>query len=62
MNLTSFMHTCMYVCIYVHTLDNLYNKRASLVLGKDSHGHMNAHWMLSAAQLLVGALFVMPQW
>jgi hypothetical protein len=43
-------------------LDNLYNKRASLVLGKDSHGHMNAHWMLSAAQLFVGALFVVPQW
>jgi len=41
---------------------NIYNKKACNALGKDAHGHSNAHWTLSAVQLLVGALFVIPQW
>lgn len=30
---------------------NLFNKYASLALGKDAHGHSNAHWILSAVQV-----------
>lgn len=30
---------------------NLFNKYASIALGKDAHGHSNAHWVLSAAQV-----------
>jgi len=41
---------------------NIYNKKACIALGKNAHGHSNAHWALSAAQLLVGALFVLPMW
>lgn len=41
---------------------NIYNKKACMALGKDDHGHSNAHWTLSAVQLLVGVLFVVPQW
>lgn len=41
---------------------NIYNKKACIALGKNLHGHSNAHWALSAAQLLVGALFVLPMW
>jgi len=41
---------------------NIYNKKACNALGKDIHGHANAHWALSAVQLLVGVLFVLPCW
>jgi len=41
---------------------NIYNKKACIALGKNSHGHSNAHWALSAAQLFVGVLFVIPLW
>jgi len=41
---------------------NIYNKKACIALGKNAAGHSNAHWALSAAQLLVGALFVLPMW
>jgi solute carrier family 35, member E1 len=41
---------------------NIYNKKACIALGKNAHGHSNAHWALSAAQLLVGVLFVLPLW
>jgi solute carrier family 35 protein E1 len=41
---------------------NIYNKKACNALGKDSHGHANAHWALSAVQLLVGVIFVIPMW
>jgi len=41
---------------------NIYNKKACNALGKNAHGHSNAHWALSAAQLLVGVLFVIPCW
>jgi solute carrier family 35 protein E1 len=41
---------------------NIYNKKACNALGKDAHGHANAHWTLSAVQLLVGVLFVVPMW
>lgn len=41
---------------------NIYNKKACNALGKNIHGHANAHWALSAAQLLVGVLFVLPLW
>lgn len=33
-----------------------------MALGKDAAGHANAHWALSAFQLLVGVLFVVPMW
>merc|ERR1719201_2205791 len=33
-----------------------------MALGKDAAGHANAHWALSAFQLLVGVLFVVPFW
>lgn len=41
---------------------NIYNKKACIALGKNIHGHSNAHWALSAAQLFVGVLFVIPLW
>mmetsp|Transcript_15686 Transcript_15686/g.15821 ORF Transcript_15686/g.15821 Transcript_15686/m.15821 type:complete len:392 (+) Transcript_15686:62-1237(+) len=41
---------------------NIYNKKACIALGKNSHGHANAHWALAAVQLLVGVLFVVPLW
>lgn len=41
---------------------NIYNKKACIALGKNAAGASNAHWALSAAQLLVGALFVLPMW
>jgi len=41
---------------------NIYNKKACNALGKNLHGQANAHWALSAAQLLVGVLFVLPLW
>jgi len=41
---------------------NIYNKKACIALGKNSHGHSNAHWALSAVQLLVGVVFVTPMW
>ncbi len=41
---------------------NIYNKKACIALGKNAHGHSNAHWALSAVQLLVGVLFVVPCW
>jgi len=41
---------------------NIYNKKACIALGKNAHGHSNAHWALSAAQLFVGVLFVIPLW
>jgi len=41
---------------------NIYNKKACIALGKNSHGHSNAHWALSAVQLAVGVLFVVPCW
>eukprot|EP01038_Epipyxis_sp_PR26KG_P007972 gene7972-10812_t len=41
---------------------NIYNKKACIALGKNAHGQSNAHWALSAVQLLVGVLFVIPQW
>jgi solute carrier family 35 protein E1 len=41
---------------------NIYNKKACIALGKNAHGASNLHWMLSAVQLLVGVLFVVPLW
>lgn len=41
---------------------NIYNKKACIALGKNAAGASNLHWALSAAQLLVGVLFVLPQW
>lgn len=43
-------------------IDNIYNKKACIALGKNAHGSSNLHWLLSAVQLLVGVLFVVPQW
>lgn len=40
------------------TTDNIYNKKALNLLGKNGEGH----WALAAGQLLVGACFVIPQW
>jgi hypothetical protein len=40
------------------TPDNIYNKKALNLLGKNGEGH----WALAAGQLLVGACFVIPQW
>lgn len=43
--------------------DNIYNKKACNALGKSAlTGANNAVWALSAVQLLVGVLFVIPQW
>lgn len=41
---------------------NIYNKKACIALGKNASGGSNLHWLLSAVQLLVGVLFVIPQW
>jgi len=41
---------------------NIYNKKACIALGKNSHGEPNLHWALSALQLFVGAAFVAPMW
>lgn len=41
---------------------NIYNKKACIALGKNAAGASNAHWALSALQLLVGVLFVVPLW
>ena len=41
---------------------NIYNKKACIALGKNSHGHSNLHWALSAFQLFTGVLFVIPMW
>eukprot|EP01041_Mallomonas_annulata_P012287 gene12287-25840_t len=41
---------------------NIFNKKACIALGKNIHGHSNAHWALSAIQLLVGIVFVVPLW
>lgn len=41
---------------------NIYNKKACIALGKNAAGASNAHWALSAVQLLVGVLFVVPFW
>jgi len=41
---------------------NIYNKKACIALGKNAAGASNAHWALSAVQLLVGVLFVVPCW
>lgn len=41
---------------------NIYNKKACIALGKNAAGGSNLHWALSAAQLLVGAMLVMPLW
>ena len=42
--------------------DNIYNKKACIALGKNAAGASNAHWALSAFQLLVGVCFVVPLW
>lgn len=41
---------------------NIFNKKACIALGKNAHGGSNLHWALSAVQLLVGVLLVMPMW
>jgi solute carrier family 35 protein E1 len=41
---------------------NIYNKKACIALGKNAHGGSNLHWALSAMQLFVGVLFVLPMW
>jgi len=41
---------------------NIYNKKACIALGKNAAGASNVHWALSAVQLLVGVLFVLPLW
>jgi len=41
---------------------NIYNKKACIALGKNAHGGSNLHWALSAIQLFVGVLFVVPAW
>lgn len=41
---------------------NIWNKKACIALGKNALGATNAHWALSAMQLLVGVLFVAPMW
>lgn len=41
---------------------NIFNKKACIALGKNASGASNLHWALSAAQLLVGVLFVLPLW
>lgn len=43
-------------------LYNIYNKKACNALGKNSHGGSNLHWALSAVQLLVGVIAVIPLW
>ncbi|RYG70026.1 hypothetical protein EON64_01255 [archaeon] len=41
---------------------NIYNKEACIALGKSVSGRSNLHWALSAFQLMVGVLFVVPLW
>jgi solute carrier family 35 protein E1 len=41
---------------------NIYNKKACIALGKNAAGASNLHWALSAMQLFVGVLFVIPMW
>jgi solute carrier family 35 protein E1 len=41
---------------------NIYNKKACIALGKNAAGASNLHWALSALQLFVGVLFVVPMW
>jgi hypothetical protein len=41
---------------------NIYNKKACNALGKNAQGGSNLHWALSAAQLLVGVMLVLPMW
>ena len=41
---------------------NIYNKKACIALGKNAAGASNLHWALSALQLFVGVLFVIPMW
>jgi solute carrier family 35 protein E1 len=41
---------------------NIYNKKACNALGKNLAGGTNGIWALSAFQLLVGVLFVLPLW
>ena len=41
---------------------NIYNKKACIALGKNAAGASNAHWALSAVQLLTGVIFVLPMW
>jgi len=43
-------------------LYNIYNKKACNALGKNSHGGSNLHWALSAVQLMVGVIAVIPLW
>lgn len=43
-------------------VDNIYNKKACIALGKSATGSTNAVWALAALQLLVGVLFVVPLW
>jgi solute carrier family 35 protein E1 len=54
--------TYLFVWYLGNVFYNIYNKKACNALGKDSHGHSNAHWALSAFQLLTGAIFVLPMW
>lgn len=59
-------HTKMFTYLSVWYLGNIYyniyNKKACIALGKNAHGASNSHWALSALQLLVGVIFVLPQW
>jgi hypothetical protein len=41
---------------------NIFNKKACIALGKNAHGGSNLHWALSAVQLAVGVLLVLPMW
>ena len=41
---------------------NIFNKKACIALGKNAAGASNLHWALSAMQLFVGVLFVIPMW
>lgn len=41
---------------------NIFNKKACIALGKNAAGASNLHWALSAVQLFVGVLFVIPMW
>jgi solute carrier family 35 protein E1 len=58
-------HPVLYSTLLLRTTphkDNIYNKKACIALGKNAVGASNAHWALSAVQLLVGVLFVVPLW
>lgn len=58
MKLTSYL----FVWYLGNVFYNIYNKKACIALGKNAAGHSNAHWALSAIQLFVGVLFVIPMW